>query len=41
MYASQTAIDLTLPIKPDMLRYPGDSPPRLRRLSSLDKGGGR
>jgi arylformamidase len=38
MYASQTPIDLTLPIKPDMLCYPGDSPPRLHRLSSLDKG---
>jgi len=31
-------IDISLPIKPDMLLYPGDRPPLLRRLSSLELG---
>jgi arylformamidase len=31
-------IDISLPIKPDMLLYPGDHPPQLRRLLSLELG---
>jgi arylformamidase len=31
-------IDISLPIKPDMLLYPGDSPPLLRKLSLLELG---
>lgn len=31
-------IDISVPIKPDMLLYPGDSPPLLRKLSSLELG---
>ncbi len=30
--------DLTLEVAPDMLVYPGDPPPELRRLSSLEAG---
>ncbi len=32
-------LDISLPIKPDMLLYPGDRPPLLRKLSSLEHGG--
>lgn len=31
-------LDISLPMKPDMLLYPGDRPPLLRRLSSLELG---
>lgn len=31
-------LDISLPIKPDMLLYPGDRPPSLRKLSSLELG---
>lgn len=31
-------IDISLPIKPDMLPYPGDRPPLLRKLLSLEVG---
>jgi arylformamidase len=38
MLNAQAAIDLTLPIGPNMLLYPGDSPPALKLLSSLERG---
>ena len=38
MIDPRSLIDLTLPITRDMLLYPGDSPPEIRRLSSLSAG---
>src|SRR5438270_486388 len=33
-----TLIDITLPIHSEMLLYPGDRPPSIRRLSSISHG---
>ena len=38
MFDYEAAIDLTVPIGAGMVLYPGDAPPRLRRLSSIEDG---